>query len=121
MEVLFGLLILTIIVTSSLAVFFERERRLQFAEETILVWQALANEAEARRHVAFRNLNVGQEEVFASDTVILDRLNGAEGRVRVEEVGPGVRRVRMRVTWLDGTRSIETEIMRTDTGGGTLR
>ena len=119
-EVLFGLLILTVIITTSLAIFFERERRLRFAEETILVWQAIANEAEIRRHVPYRDLDPGSEEPFVSDLSILGGLVRPQGSVRVEQVGPGVKRVHLTVSWLDESRSVRTAIMRADTGGGEL-
>ena len=55
-ELLFGLLILTIVITTSLAMFTERTKRLRQANETILVYQALANEAELQRRDTFDDL-----------------------------------------------------------------
>ncbi|MEA2489261.1 MAG: hypothetical protein QOH21_1053, partial [Acidobacteriota bacterium] len=45
-EVLVALLILTLVITSSLVVFVERNRRMQQASELVLAYQALSNEAE---------------------------------------------------------------------------
>jgi prepilin-type N-terminal cleavage/methylation domain-containing protein len=42
-ETLVGLLILAFILTTSLTVFVERQRRLRHADETIAAYQALAN------------------------------------------------------------------------------
>ena len=43
-EVLVGLLILTIVITTTIVMFTERHRRLRQANETILAYQALSNE-----------------------------------------------------------------------------
>ena len=42
-EVLVGLLVLTIVITTTIVIFTERNKRLKQANETILAYQALAN------------------------------------------------------------------------------
>ena len=118
-EVLAGLLILSLVLTTSLAVFFERERRLKQAEETILVWQVLANETELRRHVSFSSLEPGSDSPFMSDLTLLSPLRGVRTNVRVEAVGPGLKRLHLDVTW-EPDRRAELQIHRTDLKGGKL-
>ena len=50
-EVLVGLLILTIVITTTIVMFTERHRRLRQANETILAYQALSNEVEIWRRI----------------------------------------------------------------------
>ncbi len=119
-EVLVGLLILSFVITTSLLVFFERERRLQYAEETVLVWQSLANEAEVRRFVPWSQLVPGQTTPFVSDLSLLDPLGDAEATVEIEQKAPGVRILHLRIRWRDGLRKQGLEVVRTDTGGGNL-
>ncbi|HUO85047.1 MAG TPA: prepilin-type N-terminal cleavage/methylation domain-containing protein [Thermoanaerobaculia bacterium] len=119
-EVLAGLLILCLIITTSIGIFFERERRLQQARELVLVWQAIANEAEIRRHVSYHSLVPGEQTGFVSDTALLITLEGATPSVSVEEIEPGVRVLHLAITWSGGQRSADASIIRTDTGGGNL-
>src|SRR5687768_13674572 len=55
-ELLMALLILTIVITTSMVAFLERNRRQQQAREIIAVYQALANEAEYWRRLPFKEL-----------------------------------------------------------------
>src|SRR5207247_9854005 len=56
-EVLVALLILTIVITTTIAMFVERHKRLRQANETILAYQALSNEAEIWRRIGFGQLD----------------------------------------------------------------
>jgi len=116
-EILAGLLILAFVLTTSLAVFVERQRRLRHADELIAIYQALANEAEIARIVPFSSLTPG-EGTFRSDTSILDGLEGVRTTVTVSNWKSGARLVEMKVEWRDGARSEVLTVVRADTGPG---
>jgi len=56
-EVLVGLLILTIVITTTIVMFTERHRRLRQANDMILAYQALSNEVEIWRRIDFAQLD----------------------------------------------------------------
>lgn len=116
-EVLVALLILTVVITMSLAAFVERSRRLQQASDTILAYQALANEAEYQRRVDFANLANGN---FQSDTALLKPLGAYGASVRVDQTQPGIKNVTMTVRWKNGQREAKLALIRVDTGGTNL-
>jgi prepilin-type N-terminal cleavage/methylation domain-containing protein len=116
-ETLAGLLILAFVLTTSLAVFTERQKRLRQADELIAVYQALANEAEVSRVIPFSSLSPGTSS-FRSDTSILDGLSGTTTTITVTPWENGARLVEMRVDWNDGARSETLTIVRTNAGGG---
>ena len=115
-ELLFALLILTLVITTSLLAFLERNRRLQQASEIVLAYQALANEAEYRRRIDFERLGDGPVE-FLSATEILEPLGPFSTVVSVTESKPGVKNVLMTIRWRDGERNARLELVRVDTGG----
>lgn len=116
-ETLAGLLILAFVLTTSLAVFTERQRRLRQADELIAVYQALANEAEVSRTVPFVSLSPGSGS-FRSDTSILAGLTGVRTEVSVRPWKNGARLVEMTVEWNDGARSETMSIVRVNAGPG---
>ncbi len=118
-EVLVALLILGLVITTTLAVFVERTRRLQQATETTLVWQALANETEVRRRIDFANLE-SSPATFMSQTTILDSLKPYSTSVKVTTASPAVKNVVMTVRWRGGRRVATLAITRVDTGGTNL-
>lgn len=118
-EVLVAFMILTLVITMSLAAFVERTRRLQQASEIILAYQALANEAEYRRRMSFGTLET-QSPQFVSDVAILAPLEPFTTIVAVEEVQPGLKNVLMTIRWNDGQRQARLELLRADTGGSNL-
>lgn len=118
-EVLFGLLILGLVMTTSLAVFYERQNRVRFAEETVLVWQAIANESELIRFAPWQSLDDGSERPFTSSLQILDSLENPSATVAVEQTAPRVKEVTLRIAW-GGGRSATSTVIRTDTGGANL-
>jgi len=119
-EVLAGLVILTLVITTSLAIIFERERRLMRAEESILVWQVLANETEYLRHVSYGSLVPGTERSFETDLTLLGSLQNVLAVVRVEQLSPAVKKLTLRLEWGEQRRSASVTIRRVDTGGGNL-
>jgi prepilin-type N-terminal cleavage/methylation domain-containing protein len=118
-EVLIALMILTIVITTSLAAFLERNRRLQQASEIILAYQALANEAEYRRRMSYPSLETQPVE-FVSDVAVLKPLEPFGTIVTVKEVQPGVKHVLMTIRWKNGKRQAKLELVRVDTGGSNL-
>jgi prepilin-type N-terminal cleavage/methylation domain-containing protein len=116
-EVMAALLILTIVITVSFTAFLERNRRLQQASEIMLVWQALANEAEHQRRVAFDDLE--NLDAFLSETAILEPLKPYSTAVAVEDVPPDRAHVTLTVSWREGKRVERLMLVRVDTGGGT--
>ena len=73
-EVLVALAILAIVITTTIAMFAERTKRMRQASETILAWQALSNEAELWRRVPFAQIDVGSSQSFQSDLTLLKPL-----------------------------------------------
>lgn len=118
-EVLIAFMILTIVITTSLAAFLERNRRLQQASEIILAYQALANEAEYRRRMSYPSLETQPVE-FVSDVALLKPLEPFGTIVSVKEVQPGVKHVLMTIRWKDGERQAKLELIRVNTGGSNL-
>jgi prepilin-type N-terminal cleavage/methylation domain-containing protein len=116
-EVLVALLILTLVVTTTLAIFLERNRRLQQANETILVWQALANEVELERRVDFHAL---ASQPFLSPTAMLAPLAPYTANVVVTNRNAYVKDVAMTITWKSGAKRAALAIPRVDTGGSNL-
>ncbi len=117
-EVLVALLVLTIVITTSLAVFVERKRRLEQASETILAYQALANESEFLRRVPYDDLAESTE--FQSGKALLAPLQGVQTAVAVEQTTPGIKNVTMTIRWRNGVREARLAIVRVDTGGTPL-
>lgn len=118
-EILVAILILTLVITFSLAAFVERTSRLQQASEIVLAYQALANEAEYRRRISFASLE-GASPEFLSDTAILKPLEPFSTIVSVTQGKPGVKNVLMTIRWRNGERQARLELVRGDTGGTNL-
>ncbi|HEY5611737.1 MAG TPA: type II secretion system protein [Thermoanaerobaculia bacterium] len=119
-EVLFGLAILGLVITTSLAVFYERERRLRAAEETIVAYQILANEAEVQRQVPYSQLTPDETMPFASDPLMIARLRNATVEASVEQTHFAYKTVRLTIRWNDGARTATLSVIRSNTGGSNL-
>jgi prepilin-type N-terminal cleavage/methylation domain-containing protein len=117
-ELLFALLILTIVILTSLAVFVERTRRLRQAGDIMLVYQVLANESEIVRRVHYANLD--SITGFTTDLTLLRPLSTVETQITVSPAVSGVRRVEMQILWDAGERRAVMNVYRVDTGGGPL-
>jgi prepilin-type N-terminal cleavage/methylation domain-containing protein len=117
-EVLVGLLILTIVITTTIVMFTDRQRRLQQANETILAYQALSNEAEVWRRIAFSQLD-SEAPAFQSDTALLAPLAPYTTAVRVDTAQPGVKNVTLTIRWRNAQQA-KLSIVRVDTGGSDL-
>jgi prepilin-type N-terminal cleavage/methylation domain-containing protein len=118
-EMLVALLILTIVMTVSMAAFIERNKRLRLASETILAYQALSNEAEYWRRIDYDQLTT-TPPVFRSDVALLAPLEAADTSIRVDTIRTGVRNVTMTVRWKNGQRQAQLSLLRVDTGGTNL-
>jgi prepilin-type N-terminal cleavage/methylation domain-containing protein len=119
-ETLIAILILGIVITTSLFVYYERERRMIEAGEVMLVWQVLGNEAEARRYASWGMQAPGPPQPFYTDLALLAQLEGVVAEAAVEQVDSRTRRILLRISWREGSREAIAEVIRTDTGGGTL-
>ena len=117
-EVLVGLLILTIVITTTIVMFTERQRRLQQANATILAYQALSNEAEIWRRIDFAQLD-SEPPTFQSDTSLLAPLTPYTTAVRVDTARPDVKNVTLTVRWRNAQEA-KLSIVRVDTGGSDL-
>lgn len=115
-EVLVGLLVLTIVITTTITMFTERQRRLRQANETILAYQALANEAEIWRRIAFSNLST-QPSSFQSDTTLLQPLSPFTTMIKVDAPRADVKDVTFIIRWNSGRTQARLSIVRVDTGG----
>jgi prepilin-type N-terminal cleavage/methylation domain-containing protein len=118
-EVIVALLILAIVITTSLAVFVERTRRLQQATETILAYQALSNEAEIRRRIPFQSLDTAPS-VFLIDKTVIEPLQPYTTYVTVADVQTDVKNVTMFIRWHAGQRIAKLALIRVNTGGSNL-
>ena len=118
-EVLVAILILGLVVTTTLAVFVDRTRRLRQATETMLAWQALANETEVRRRINFADLDTSLP-IFMSETTILAPLSPYTTDVTISNPTSTVKNLTMTIRWRRGTRVARLTIVRADTGGSNL-
>lgn len=117
-EVLAGLTILGIVITITMMAFMERNRRLQQANEIILAYQALSNEAEYLRRTNYDELASTTE--FQSSTDLLRPLRPFTTTVEVQRSSPGVKNVTMTIQWRDNARKASLALVRVDTGGTNL-
>jgi prepilin-type N-terminal cleavage/methylation domain-containing protein len=118
-EVLMALLVLAIVITTTLAMFVERQKRMQQASETILAYQAIANEIEIRRRIPYGDLDdpkISPTE-FMTPTEILAPLAPYAATVAVGPPEKNTKAVTITVRWKDGKRVERVTIARVDTGG----
>jgi prepilin-type N-terminal cleavage/methylation domain-containing protein len=76
--VLAALLVLALVITTTMAMFVERQKRMQAASETILAYQAIANEIEVRRRIPYAELEKA-DTTFITDTTILKTARAVRG------------------------------------------
>ena len=113
-----ALLILSIVITTAMAAFIERNHRQQQAREILAVYQALANEAEYWRRIPYESLDANP--VFRADHEILKVLGPHHTVVAVTETQQHVKNVLLTVRWGEGKRQARLNIVRVDTGGTSL-
>ena len=117
-EVLVALAILAIVITTTIAMFAERTKRMREASETILAWQALSNEAEFWRRVPFSEIDSPDSQTFKSDTAILAPLMPFTTSVKVDTPRADVRNVTLTIQW--AAREAHLSVARANTGGSGL-
>ena len=117
-ETLVALAILAIVITTTIAMFAERARRLREANETILAFQALSNEAEYWRRQSFAQIDNPDNQTFKSDLDILQPLTPYTTTVTVDSPRSDVRNVTLTIRWAQ--REAHLGIARVDTGGSGL-
>jgi len=117
-ETLVALAILAIVITTTIAMFAERARRLRDANETILAFQALSNEAEYWRREPFAEIDKPDNQVFKSDASIIKPLAPYTTEVKVDSPRADVRNVTLIIRW--AKREAHLGIARADTGGSGL-
>ena len=118
-EVLVALLVLALVITSTLSMFVERQKRMREANETMLAYQVLANESEVRRRIDFAQLDTASP-TFVTDTVLLAPLAPFATTVTVAPVSTGVKKVTMTITWRTAQKRAQLSLVRVDTGGTNL-
>jgi prepilin-type N-terminal cleavage/methylation domain-containing protein len=118
-EVLVALVILGLVITTSLAVFVERTKRQKEATETILAYQALANEVEVRRRMDFTELDTAPP-TFITDTGVLIPLAPFKTHVTIDQPSTDVKNITLQVIWQKGKRVATLHLARVTTGGSNL-
>jgi prepilin-type N-terminal cleavage/methylation domain-containing protein len=114
-EVLAALLILAIVITTTIAMFGERQKRLRQANETILAYQALANEAEYWRRIKFSQLDT-TDPTFKSDLSLLAPMQPVAASVKIDTPRQDVKNVTLSLTWNNGQGRASLALVRTNTG-----
>jgi len=118
-ELLAALAILGFVITVTMVAFLERNHRMRQARETILAYQALANEAEYMRRTPYTNVQTTPD--FESDTTLLAPLAPFTTAIDVEETEPGVKKnVTMTIRWGKQNRQAQLILIRAHTGGSNL-
>jgi prepilin-type N-terminal cleavage/methylation domain-containing protein len=117
-ETLVALAILAIVITTTIAMFAERTRRLREANETLLAFQALSNEAEFWRREPFAQIDKADNQTFKSDLLILAPMTPYTTEVKVDSPRSDVRNVTLTIRW--AKREAHLGIARVDTGGSGL-
>lgn len=118
-EVLVALAVLAIVITTTIAMFAERTKRMRQASETILAWQALSNEAEFWRRESFAQIDVAANQTFKSDLTILTPLAPYTTAVKVDAPRADIRNVTLTIRWAVG-REAHLAVARVNTGGSGL-
>lgn len=116
-EVLAALLVLAVVITTTMAMFVERQKRMQAASETILAYQAITNEIEVRRRIPYAELEQA-DPAFVTDTTILKPLAPFAATVAVAPAQGYVKVVTLSVRWKNRVERVA--ITRVDTGGSNL-
>lgn len=118
-EILVALLILAIVITTTIAMFGEWQKRLRQAHETTLAYQALANEAELWRRVDFHQLD-NQPLVFRSDISLLQPMAPYATSVKIDTPRADVRNITLTIRWDTAKYHASLALVRADTGGTNL-
>lgn len=123
-EVLVAVAILGIVISTSLAIFFDRQKRLMRAAETIAAYQAIANEAEVHRRLEFTSIDSRDsfislvDEKGDPDPGALGSLKNVTTSVRVERPNEVIKEITLVVEWGEGTnrRTARMTVLRSFAG-----
>jgi hypothetical protein len=118
-ELLISLMILTFVITTTIYMFTQRNQHLREANETILAYQVLANEAELWRRINFSELE-SRAPNFQTDTTLLSPLSPYTTTAKVDKPRTDVRQVTLTIRWNSGRRQAKLALIRVDTGGTNL-
>lgn len=120
-EVLVALLILAVVITTTIAMFAERQKRMRQATETMLAYQALANEVEYWRRVPLDFVDDAKNQTFQQDsTALLAPLAPYVATVKVDKTNDDVRQVTFTIRWDNAKREAKLSIARVNTGANPL-
>ena len=118
-ELLVALLILTVVITTTIYMFTQRNQHLREANETILVYQVLANEAEIWRRINFNELETRAPN-FQTETTILKAIEPFTATVKIDKPRADVKQVTLTIRWQNGNKQQRLSLVRVDTGGTNL-
>ena len=118
-ELLVALLILTVVITTTIYMFTQRNQHLREANDLILVYQVLANEGEVWRRINFNELE-SRAPNFQTETTILKALEPFTASVKVDTPRPDVKQVTLTIQWQAGKKQARLSLVRVDTGGTNL-
>jgi prepilin-type N-terminal cleavage/methylation domain-containing protein len=122
-ELIFALVILTIVILTTLTMFAERSRRLQQAGEMMIAYQALSNQAELVRRMTYSQVDTfaaTPEDEFNVSASLLAVLSPYTTNIEIEVIRPEVKRVTMTIKWSKPERVASLELIRVDTGATNL-
>ena len=120
-EVLVALLILAVVITTTIAMFAERQKRIRQATETMLAYQALANEVEWWRRVDLNIVDDPNQQHFQQDsTALLAPLAPYVTSVKVDKTNDDVRQVTFTIRWDNARREAKLSSARVNTGANPL-
>jgi prepilin-type N-terminal cleavage/methylation domain-containing protein len=121
-EVLVALLVLAVVITTTMAMFVERQKRMQNANETILAYQAIANEIEVWRRIPYDSLETTPPKfmTLTPTSDIIAPLQPYAATVTVSPAKDSIKTVTLSVRWRNGQRVERISITRVDTGGSGL-
>jgi prepilin-type N-terminal cleavage/methylation domain-containing protein len=116
-EVLVALLILAIVITTTIAMFGERQKRMRQANEMMLAYQVLANEVEYWRRISLTDIDDTNKQKFQTDMTLIQPLAPYVTTVKVDKTNDDVRQVTLSIKWDSGKREAKLSIARVNTGG----
>src|SRR5207249_7235156 len=99
--------ILAIVITTTIAMFAERSRRLRQAHEVTLAFQALANEAELWRRVDFKDIDA-QPLAFRSDLTIINPMAPYSASVKIDTPRSDVRNITLTIRSEEHTSELQS-------------
>ncbi len=119
-EILVALLILAIVITTTIAMFAERQKRMRQANETMLAYQVLSNEVEYWRRVPLDFVDNPDNQIFQTETTLLAPMAPFVTTVKVDKTNDDVRQVTFTIRWEAGKREAKLSIARVNTGANPL-